>query len=89
MTNSQPTSANMAGAVSPVYAPEACSDTFCAPKLTPLPASRSPTCAKYGNGGQTNRRTDSDAGAPATMALTSSALAAESPFIFQFPATRS
>jgi len=57
-------------------------------RATELPATASPTDARYGNGGQTSRLTLSALGAPAAMPATSSALPAVLPFIFQFPAIR-
>src|SRR5688572_14475756 len=74
----------MAADISPVYAPWACSETFCAPQAIALPRNFSPTCARYANGGHTAQPEPGDC---LSSASSSAAIEARLPCIFQLPAT--
>ena len=75
---------NMAVDTSPVNAPLACSDTFCAPQAIDDPASTACACARYGKGTHTAASIPVKAG---LIAASSAAFSARLPCIFQFPAT--
>src|SRR6056297_1888859 len=78
----------MAAETSPVYAPDSCSETSCAPSSTPLPASCSLTEARYGDGGHTRNSTPGASPTPSRIPSISVRFSARLPCIFQLPATR-
>ena len=81
-----PASLSISAEISPVNAPARSAWQSCAPIATPEPRAREAKVAIRVAGGQTRRSVPGIAAAPAIM-RSSSATAAKSPFIFQFPAT--
>src|SRR3972149_2242015 len=87
MTNLHPRSLSIAAEISPVWGPDACSETFWAPRDIPLPDNKVAVSARYTKGGQIATSAEMPSLSPAATPLISGCTVCRVPFIFQLAAT--